>query len=170
MTKAIHRKEVVKAAGNSKTSMLKWVFLVAAALLVGAGVVSAFNFPGLGKSEKIRPANGAVTIPLAKVSDGKAHFYSVDDGGKNIGFFMVKGSDGTIHTAFDACDVCFREKKGYDQQGEFMVCKNCNRKFAINMIGQVGGGGCNPSYLNHFEDGKNVVIKIADLKSGTRFF
>ena len=74
---------------------------------------------------------------------------------------MVKGSDGALHAAFDACDVCFREKKGYAQQDDSMLCKNCNKKFAIKMIGKAAGGGCNPSYLNYVEDGKNVVIMVA---------
>ncbi len=162
--------KTAEAAIAEKGSKVTWMILAALVLLAGGGAVFAFNIPGLGKSEKIKPVNGVVTLPLTKVSDGKAHFYRISDGGKEIGFFVVKGSDGAIHTAFDACDVCFKEKKGYEQQGDFMVCKNCNKKFAIKMIGNVGGGGCNPSYLNHLEDGKNVVVKVADLKPGARFF
>ncbi len=156
--------------GKANTVLLKRTALAVVTLLIGVGAVSAFNIPGLGKSEKVKPANGMVTVPLAKVSDGKAHLYRIADGGKDIGFFVVKGSDGAIHTAFDACDVCFREKKGYVQQGDYMVCKNCNKKFAITMIGLMSGGGCNPSHLEHTETGGNVVIKVADLKPGARFF
>ena len=170
MAKAKKIEVTVKATSKSKKSMFKWVISAATVLLVGVGAVFAFSIPGLGKSEQVKPANGEVTIPLSKVADGKAHFYRIDDGGKEIGFFVIKGSDGDIHTAFDACDVCFHEKKGYVQQGDFMVCKNCNKKFAVNLIGKVGGGGCNPSYLNAFKDGKNVVVKVSDIKSGARFF
>ena len=167
MGKATERESIIKVA---QKPVLKWVILTVTALLVGYGAVFAFSFPGLSKSDRVKPVNGAVTIPLARVSDGKAHVYSLADGGKEIGFFVVKGSDGALHTAFDACDVCFHEKKGYVQQGDYMICKNCNRKFAINMIGQMAGGGCNPSQLDHAEDGRNLVIKVADLKSGARFF
>lgn len=170
MAKARKKEVTVNAASKSAKPMLKWTILTAIALLAGVGAVFALNIPGLGKGEKVTPVNGAVAIPVAKVSDGKAHFYRFDDGGKAIGFFVVKGSDDALHVAFDTCDVCFREKKGYNQQGDFMVCKNCNKRFAIKMIGNVGGGGCNPSYLNNYQDGKNVVIKVADLKSGARFF
>ena len=41
----------------------------------------------------MKAVNGAVTVPVATVSDGKAHFYRFDDGGKEISFFVVKGSD-----------------------------------------------------------------------------
>lgn len=170
MAKARKKEVTVKAAGKSKRSMLKWAILTATALLVGVGAVFALNIPGLGKGEKVKVANGAVTIPLAKVSDGKAHFYRLDDGGKAIGFFVVKGSDGALHTAFDACDVCFREKKGYDQQGESMLCKNCGKKFPANRIGPHAIGGCNPSYLPAQQAGENIVISVNDLKSGARFF
>ena len=170
MAKAKKREETVKAASEPKKSMLKWALLTVVALLVGVGAVFALNIPGLGKGEKIKPVNGAVTIPIAKVSDGEAHFFRYDDGGKDIGFFVVKGSDGVLHTAFDACDVCFREKKGYVQQGEFMICKNCNRKFAVVRIGPHAIGGCNPSYLPAQQSGSNVVISVNDLRSGTRFF
>ncbi len=156
--------------GRAKTALLKWTALTLAALLIGVGAVCAFTIPGLGKADKVKPVNGVVVVSLAKVSDGKAHFYRVADGGKEIGFFVAKGPDGAIHTAFDACDVCFREKKGYVQQGDNMVCKNCNKKFAITMIGPHTVGGCNPSYLEHAETGGNVVIKVADLKDGVRFF
>jgi len=151
-------------------SMAKWSALTVLALLIGAGAVYAFTIPGLSKSEKVKPVNGAVTVPLAEVSDGKAHFYRFADGGKDIGFFMVKGSDGALHTAFDACDVCYKEKKGYFQQGEFMICRNCNQKFAINRIGPHAIGGCNPSYLPHRESGGNAIVSVEDLRTGARFF
>jgi len=85
----------VKAAKKS----LKWGFLVAVALLAGVATVFALNFPGMSGVEKVKVVNGVVAIPLAKVSDGSAHFYRYTDGGKEIKFFVVKGSDGQIHTA-----------------------------------------------------------------------
>ncbi|HBA90090.1 MAG TPA: DUF2318 domain-containing protein [Geobacter sp.] len=144
--------------------------LVSLSLLFAVTVALAFSIPGLGRSEKVKPVNGAVTIPVAKVSDGKAHYFKFADGGKEISFFVVKGSDGAIHTAFDACDVCFREKKGYELQGDKMLCKNCNQKFAVNRIGAASSGGCNPSYLPAKVDASNVSIGVADLKAGARFF
>jgi len=149
---------------------VKYGILVSLSLLVAATVAFAFSIPGMGKSEKVKPANGAVTVPVAKVSDGKAHYFKLADGGKEIGFFIVKGSDGAIHTAFDACDVCFKEKKGYEQQGDKMICKNCNMKFAIVRIGASSSGGCNPSHLPSKVDAANVSISVADLRMGARFF
>lgn len=145
------------------------VIVVAASLLV-AGAVFAFNFPGLGKGESIKGVNGVVSIPVAKVDDGKAHFYRISDGDKVISFFVVKAPDGTIKTAFDACDVCYREKKGYEQQKEVMICKQCNKKFPIDRIGPHAVGGCNPSYLPSTLAGGNVQISVDELKKGTKYF
>lgn len=149
---------------------LQTLIIALVALAAMATVAVAFSLPGMGKYEKVKPVNGVVTIPVAKVNDGKAHYYKLVDGGKEINFFIVKGSDGQFHTAFDACDVCYREKKGYEQQGDKMNCNNCNQKFAINKIGASSGGGCNPSHLSAKIDASSVTISVTDLKAGARFF
>lgn len=151
-------------------SLIKWASLLAIVLALGAGSVFAFSFPGFGGNEQVEAVNGAVTIPVGDVSDGKAHYYRFADGGREIVFFVVKGSDGAFHVAFDACDACYREKKGYAQDGKVMVCRNCNMKFAINRIGEANKGGCNPAHLDFAVAGNNLVIKAADLKAGARFF
>jgi uncharacterized membrane protein len=154
-----------KANNGVKLGVLLGLCLVA---LVTAAF--GFNIPGMGKFEKVKPVNGVVTIPVAKVSDGTAHYFRLTEGGKELSFFIVKGSDGAIHTAFDACDVCFKEKKGYVQAGDKMQCKNCNQKFAVARIGATSGGGCNPSHLPAKVDARNVSISVADIKAGARFF
>jgi uncharacterized membrane protein len=143
------------------------VMVVIGAVLLGALSAGAFS---LGKYEKVKATGGAVTIPVAKFADGKARFYRFEDGGKEIAFFVVKAPDGSYRTAFDSCDVCFKEKKGYEQQGDKMNCRNCNQKFAINRIGPNSTGGCNPSYLPHQVNSMNITINAADLKAGARFF
>jgi uncharacterized membrane protein len=140
--------------------------LVGGMLLVASGA-AAFS---LGKFERVKAASGAVTIPTAKIADGKAHFFKLADGGKEIAFFVVKGSDGTVKSAFDACDACYREKQGYEQQREKMNCKNCNKKFVINRIGPNTSGGCNPAYLPHRQADGAIVFNLADLQAGARFF
>lgn len=49
-------------------------------------------------------------------------------------------------------------------------CKQCNRKFDTNRIGPHAVGGCNPSYLPSRQAGGNVIISVADLKAGARYF
>ena len=149
---------------------IKWVVMAGIVLVLGVSGVYALNLPGFGKCEKVTAVNGVVSIPLAKVADGKAHFYAYSDAGKDIDFFVVKAKDGSVKTAFDACDVCYEAKKGYTQQGDVMVCNKCNKKFATDKIGPSTAGGCNPSYLPHQEAAGNVLLKVEDIKGGARFF
>jgi len=149
------------------TKQIVWAGVVAAALLIGAASVFAFS---LGKYEKVKTNGAVVTIPVARLSDGKVRFYKFEDNGKEIAFFAVKAPDGSVRTAFDACDACYRDKKGYEQQGDKLNCKNCNQKFAINRLGPNATGGCNPGYLPHQLSGSSISISVQDLKGGARFF
>ena len=109
-------------------------------------------------------------IPLADVS-GSAKFFSYDSGGTNVKFFVVRGSDGNVHTAFDACDVCFQEKKGYYQDGNDMVCRNCGQRFTTNQIGTANqGSSCWPGYVDRTVDSDNVILKLENLNEGGWYF
>ncbi len=155
-----------------KPSNSKRIIWIAAIVgLLGVAVASAFalNFPSMGKYEKVKVSGGAATIQVASLADGKAHFFKIADGGKEIVFFAVKAADG-VKTAFDACDSCFKSRKGYEQQGDKMNCKNCNQKFAINRLGPNATGGCNPGYLPHQITGNTISISLNDIKDGVRYF
>ena len=115
-------------------------------------------------------AGGAdVTIPVAEISDGQAHFYSYDAGGVEVKYFVMQSKDGEYRAAFDACDVCYPNKKGYTQQGDLMVCNNCGQQFDSNQINELKGG-CNPSPIERTVDGQDLVLKTADLQAGVQYF
>lgn len=124
---------------------------------------------GFDRYDSIEAKDGIVTIPVADVNDGEAHYYVFKENGFEVKFFLLKSNDGVIRAAFDACDVCFREKKGYDQDGEFMVCNNCGMRFHSSRINEVKGG-CNPSPLNRVYDDKTITIKVKDIMSGRGYF
>ena len=152
---------------TKQTKRMVWAVVVIGALLAGAVSVFAFS---LGKYEKVKANGTVVSIPVAKLADGKVRFYRYDDGGKEITFFAVKTADGSYKTAFDACDSCYKSKKGYEQQGDKMNCKNCNQKFAINRLGPNASGGCNPGYLPLKQNGNTITVNVEDLKAGARYF
>jgi uncharacterized membrane protein len=106
---------------------------------------------------------GTVEIPLSEISE-TAEFYTLDVDGVRVKYFVVKGSDGVVRTAFDACDVC-GGYRGYQQIGNDMKCITCSRFFNIDDLGtkNIPGGGCWPSYLSHGIVGDNVVIDEAEL-------
>jgi uncharacterized membrane protein len=110
-----------------------------------------------------------VILPAALFTDGKARHFEHVDGKFTIRYFVLKSSDGIIRAAFDACDVCWPAGKGYYQEGDYMVCRNCGRRFASVLVNEVKGG-CNPAPLNRtFKDGK-VIIQVKDILEGKQFF
>lgn len=134
--------------------------------------ILAFNMGQ--KNSYVLSAETEITYPTKIFEDGKAkHFqYKIySKTGKNITirYFLLKSSDGVIRAAFDACDVCWAEGKGYFQKGDFMVCRNCGRRFASVKINEVQGG-CNPAPLKREIKGDKVVIKIKDLLEGAKYF
>lgn len=111
-----------------------------------------------------------VIYPVATFNDGKARFYEYKTpDGIVIKYFIFKSSDGVIRAAFDACDVCWEAGKGYQQKDDFMICRNCGRRFHSTKINEVSGG-CNPAPLTRkIQDGR-VVIDTKDIFSGKRYF
>ncbi|MFH1834861.1 MAG: DUF2318 domain-containing protein [Methanobacteriota archaeon] len=130
--------------------------------------VSAQDIGASGGSDEKNP--DSLYIPISAINDGIAHFYEFPSQmGKTIRFFVLKSSDGVFRAAFDACDVCYREKKGYRQEGDNMICNNCGRKFPSNLI-NVEQGGCNPAPLTREIVDDNLVIKKSDIELGARYF
>lgn len=119
----------------------------------------------VGGSGVLIPLNGEIRVPLSKIDDGQAHHYQVKaDDGTMVTFFLVKSKDGVFRAAIDACDVCYKEGKGYHQEGDFMVCENCGQKFASSRINEVKGG-CNPAPLERTISGDQMVISLKDINA-----
>lgn len=111
-----------------------------------------------------------ITYPLKTFQDGKARFYEYKTpDGITVKYFILKSSDGVVRAAFDACDVCWREGKGYQQKGDFMVCRNCGRRFASVKVNVITGG-CNPGALNRQVVGDRLVINVKDILEGRKYF
>jgi uncharacterized membrane protein len=111
----------------------------------------------------------SVSFPASLFEDGKAHHFEHVDGKHTIRYFILKSSDGIIRAAFDACDVCWPAGKGYYQEGDHMVCRNCGRRFASVLVNEVKGG-CNPAPLNRNLENDKLVIKIKDILEGRQYF
>jgi len=103
------------------------------------------------------------------MSDGHAHFFTYDSGRGKVHFFILKSSDGIIRAAFDSCDICFSERKGYRQEGDFMVCNNCGQIFPSTKINELRGG-CNPAPLERQMEGEYLVLKTSDIEFGSMYF
>jgi uncharacterized membrane protein len=142
-------------------SLIISILILAGFFLAGSSAHAWFG----GKFKKLTPENNQIAIPLDKISDGQAHYFTtLSEKGVEVKFFVVKSDDGTIRAAIDACDVCYRAGKGYVQEGNVMVCTNCGMRFATDRINEVKGG-CNPAPLNRTISGGNLLISMADINA-----
>ncbi len=151
--------------------MTKRMFLLCTTVVSLFLVVTvSHSFTGFfSKHKTVKDANGEILIPLEDIKDGSAHHYQYKNGGQTVKFFIVQSDDGVIRAAFDACDVCFHAKKGYTQEGDYMICNNCGQKFHSSRINVIKGG-CNPAPLDRAERGEDLVIRAGDILKGTKYF
>ena len=156
---------------NTKSIIIASTFLafIGSLFLFSSKGHALFGFGSWGKYQTVQVENGLVQIPVNEVNDGKAHYYTLEAQGKKINFFVLQSQDGVIRAAFDACDVCFSEKKGYTQGGDFMICNNCGQRFHSSKINVIQGG-CNPAPLRRTNNGQQIVIAASDIFSGYYYF
>lgn len=115
------------------------------------------------RTKILMPVDGRLEIPVKEINDGRAHYFSVRAGdGTMVRFFTLMSRDGIIRAAIDACNVCHQEGKGYDQDGDFMICRNCGQRFQATKI-NVLRGGCNPAPLDRHVSGDKLIISMADI-------
>lgn len=139
-----------------------------AVLSIGYTGVSEAFFGMFGGHSAVTASNGVVEFSV-KDHGPVAKYYQYNHNGKDIKFFIVASPDGVIRAAFDACDVCYEARKGYKQDGEFMICVNCGRRFHVSRINVVEGG-CNPAPLNRVRKDGKITIAVSDIVAGARFF
>ncbi len=108
--------------------------------------------------------SGVIKIPLDSITN-EVEKFNYEANGVTVRYFAVRGSDGQVRTAFDACDVC--GGYGYTQQGNDIACKKCGKVFSIDGLGTKNKGyGCWPSYLSHTTDNENIIINKKELEAG----
>jgi uncharacterized membrane protein len=154
----------------TKNSLVAAIMLAGAlaALHVSSQAALAWNFTV--PAQQIKPVNGKFVFPAAAFDDGKAKHFEYDHSpNQRVRFFVVKSVDGVIRAAFDACEVCWKAKMGYKQDGNNMICIRCGLKFRTDKINEVHGG-CNPSALRRTLEGGKVVITQQDVLEGLRYF
>ncbi|MDR3362597.1 MAG: DUF2318 domain-containing protein [Desulfovibrio sp.] len=139
-------------------------------ILLLASPIFAFPFFNSGKSVKqVTAADGVIYIDAAAVKPSLAAHFRYAAEGKKVDFFIVRDGQGAVRVALDACEVCWREGKGYVLNKGAMQCLNCGRQFALNRIGVIVGG-CNPHPVKFSLNGETVSIAASELLSGSNYF
>ncbi|MCI0487776.1 MAG: DUF2318 domain-containing protein [Blastocatellia bacterium] len=164
------------AKPKNKTTLVLIVILVAlvavAAYMVmsGSGDSTSATAVTATNNDSGAHAAGEIRIPLADLDGGQARFFDYTlSNNTPVRFFAIKSKDGVYRAALDACDVCYHAKKGYYQDGDDMICKNCGLKFPTNQINDVAGG-CNPVGLTRTIENGNLVIKASELESRAGYY
>jgi uncharacterized membrane protein len=115
---------------------------------------------------------GGIVIQKADITE-TASFIPYQAGGTKMEVIAVKASDGTIRTAFNTCQVCYKSGKGYYvQEGDEFVCQNCGNRFKISQV-EKEKNGCNPVPVlspDKTEDDKNITISADFLAQNVGLF
>jgi uncharacterized membrane protein len=156
--------ELVEEPIQGNWNFMKAVFIIT---IVGfSAIVMISNLSTSPSGKKIyTPLQDGNNLIISESSlNTKAKFYSYTDNNVKIYFFAMIGSDDEVHIAFDACDACYPQKKGYSQAGTNMVCNNCGNVFSITSIGTENlQGGCWPSHLPVLVNNGEISMTISDI-------
>lgn len=170
------KRAIVLGTEKKNRKPLAMLLAIAIVILFSGGAFFVMSRGGESASTAIAktpyiPSGTAsqITYPVAMFQDGQALHFEHKGDGVTVKYFILKSSDGIIRAAFDACDVCWAAGKGYYQDGDNMVCRNCSRRFASVRVNEVKGG-CNPAPLNRTVEGDQLVIQVKDILDGKQFF
>src|ERR1700721_2411027 len=113
-----------KAAWSARRERLwmgsVYIFSFVFIAMVTAEFVYAKSKNALSPSTEVTFVNGAVTIPLAQISDGDLHRFEAQENGTAIRFWLYQKPDGKIATVFDACEIC--GAVGFYKGGTGVIC------------------------------------------------
>jgi uncharacterized membrane protein len=147
----------------------RWRF-VAVPLIVAIGIAAVYVDRTLAPQCTEVKGQQTVNLPLAELGRGTARTFCYrDSSGEVIRFIIARDSDGTIHSAFDACRGCFEYDQGYRLTGAEMVCRFCGLRYPLKEMGS-GIASCVPLRLPHLTLSDGVQIKVADLEAGRWLF
>lgn len=176
MSKNRHRQHEAKKAAVLKSDKSKTkpitMGLAAAVVLITVAVAFYATQPIIQPSKAVTTSDAGalqVSYPVSMFDDGTVRHFDHKADGLTVRYFILKSSDGVIRAAFDACDVCWPSGKGYFQDGDDMVCRNCGRRFASVLVNEVKGG-CNPAPLRRIVEGDQLVIRVEDILQGMSYF
>ena len=144
-------------------------------IIVAAAVLLALSLPGgCGGGQgtyTLVPADGEfVRVDLTDMeSEGGAFFTYVTSSGRPVDF-LVSLDSRNLPTAFlDACRSCYRWKRGYAVDGEYVTCRKCGERFTIDSI-QEGRASCVPVPLYSSRRRAELFIPVGELESAVKYF
>lgn len=156
---AERRKARFMAQRRATLKVLLGASVYGAAMLASSSLALAGRVAEEAAPPKAAPSGGKLKFEKGGLMDGDLHKFAYSADGVDIKFFLIRRADGTLVSAFDACQIC--GPKGYRKEGGDVICRNCGAPINIDSIGM--GGGCNPLPLAHADDGTYVAVETEDL-------
>jgi FTR1 family protein len=149
----------------------RWMAAGAAAALVALVLLTAEHIyargsNGLPDALPVPASSDTVRIPLEWVNDGALHRFRFSHERTSIRFFVVTRPTGELAVRLEACTICGAHP--YFRDGEEVVCQNCAAAIPLGFLDTPGG--CNPIKVDAHVEGEELVIPLASLLSGKRFF
>ncbi len=135
-------------------------------LMITAEFIYAKSATALSDAQPLTVTGEYATIPVASVSDGALHRFSVQSDGVSVRIIVIQRPDKSLTAAFDACEIC--GPKGFYQKGGTVVCKHCASAIVTGSIGE--RGGCNPIPIPSEVHGDLLTIPAEKLFKGARIF
>ena len=111
-------------------------------------------------------ADRMVHIPVESLAPGQLNLYFYQGAEVNVTFMVIKRDEADIAVALNACGIC--PPRGYHQEGNVLICDNCNAPINVESVGMPGG--CNPIPLSASLAGVEVLIAAADLEGAKGVF
>lgn len=143
--------------------------------LSAALLILLLQLPGCsgGRSDpdpRLHISKGRVSIDLGEFGERRGSFYHyISSSGKRVDFFVCLESSGRYRVWLDACRECYRWRKGYNIDGDVVVCRRCDERFEIDRM-EEGRGSCVPVALPSSVSDGRLVIPVEALEEGVRYF
>jgi high-affinity iron transporter len=111
-------------------------------------------------------SNSLVHIPTDGMEMNKLHLYHYQVRDTTVAFMVIRRDEEDYVLALNACSIC--PPVGYHQEGDMLICENCNAPINLDTVGM--SGGCNPIPLAAAMDGSDLVISVASLEQAAQRF
>jgi uncharacterized membrane protein len=113
---------------------------------------------------------GLVRLDVADLRPLQVRFYRfLNSGNQEVKFFVGRDGDGVLQVAFDAAESDYKRKRGFRQDGEWLVNNKCDTALRLAEV-NAGAGGCRPVPLPHRLAGNELVLTESEILQGWRYF
>jgi len=128
---------------------------------------------GFARADYLRVSpdpQGFVRLDTKELRPLEVRFYRfLNSGNQEVKFFVGRDGDGLLQVAFDAAESDYKRKRGFRQDGEWLVNNKCDTALRLAEV-NAGAGGCRPVPLKHRLAGDQLVLAEADILQGWRYF